>query len=76
MTKNLKIRTYLMQDFMELDMKNFSDPKALTFAVWSVKTSLGQYAPKAFGKGFVKALVKNPNSNFHNQGLIFSRIVR
>ena len=67
MTKNLKIRTYLMQNFMELDMKNFSDLKALTFGVWSVKTSLGQYGPKAFGK----ALVKNPSSNFHNQGLIF-----
>ena len=57
-------------------MKIFSDPKALTFGVWSVKTSLGQYGPKAFGKAFGKALFKNPSSNFHNQGLIFSRIVR
>ena len=30
MTRNLKIRAYLIQNFMELDMKKFSDPKALT----------------------------------------------
>ena len=37
MTQNLKIRAYLMQDFMELDMKKYSDPKALTFEVWGLK---------------------------------------
>ena len=76
MTQNLKIRAYSMQNFMELDMKKFSDPKAVTFRVWDLKTSLGQFGPKAFGKGLIKALVKNPSSNFHKQFLIFSRIMR
>ena len=62
-----------MQNFMELDMNKFSDLKALTFGVWDLKTSLG---PKAFGKGLIKALVKNPSSSFHKQDLIFSRIMR
>ena len=53
-TQNLKIRAYLMQHFMELDMKTFSDPKTLTFVVWGLKTSLGQFGPKAFGKGVIK----------------------
>ena len=50
MTQNLKKRTYLMQNFMELDMKIFSDPKALTFGVWGLKTSLGQIGPKPLAK--------------------------
>ena len=53
-TQNLKIRAYLMQHFMELDRKTFSDPKTLTFVVWGLKTSLGQFGPKAFGKGVIK----------------------
>ena len=57
-------------------MKKLSDPKALTFGVWGLKTSLGQFGPKAFGKGLIKALVKNPSSNFQKQDLIFSRIMR
>ena len=69
-------KSYLMPNFMELDMKKFSDPKALTFGVWGLKTSLEQFGPKAFGKGFIKALVKNPGSNFHKEDLIFSRIMR
>ena len=76
MNQNLKIIAYLMQNFIELDMKQFSDPKALTFGVWGLKTSLGQSGPKAFGRGLIKALVKNPSSNFHKQDLIFSKIMR
>ena len=34
MTQNWKIRAYLMQNFVELDMKKLSDPKALTFGIW------------------------------------------
>ena len=64
-----------MQNFIELDMKKFSDPKAVTFGVWALRTSLGQFGPKVFGKGLIKALVKNPSSNFHKQDLIFSRIM-
>ena len=60
---------------MELDMKKSTDPKTLTFGVWSLKTSLGQFGPKAFGRGLIKPLVKNPGSNFHKQDLIFSRII-
>ena len=65
-----------MQNFMKLDMKKFSDPNALTFGVWGLKTSLGQFGPKTFGKGLVKALVENLSSNFHKEDLIFSRIMR
>ena len=48
-------------------MKKPSDPKALTFGAWGLKTSLGQFGHKAFGKGLFKALVENPSSNFHKQ---------
>ena len=75
-TQNLKIRAYLMQNFMELDMKKNSDPKALTFGVWGLKLNLGQYGPKSFGKGLIKSLVENPSSNFYKQNLIFSRIMK
>ena len=73
--QNLKTRAYLMQNFMELDMKKFLDLKAMTFGVWGLKTSLGQFGHKAFGKGLIKALVENLGSNFHKQDLIFSRIM-
>ena len=33
MTQILKIRAYLMQNFMELDLKEISEPKALIFGV-------------------------------------------
>ena len=33
MTQKLKIRAYLMQNFMELNMKKKSNPKALTSRV-------------------------------------------
>ena len=59
-----------MQNFMELDIKNFSDSEALTFGVWALKTSLGQFGPKAIGKGLIKPLVGNPTYNFHKQDLI------
>ena len=76
MTQTLKITAYLMQNFIDLDMKKFSDLKALISGVWVLKTILGQFGPKTFGKGLIKALVKNPSSNFHKQDLIFSRIMR
>ena len=76
MTQNLKRRAYLMQDFMELDMRKLSDPKALTLGVWGLKTRLGQFGYKALGKGLIKAFVQNSSSNFHKQDLIFSRIMR
>ena len=76
MTQNCKTRAYLMQNFIELDMKKFTDPKTLTFGVWGLKTSLVQFGPKAFGRGLIKPLVKNPGSNFHEQDLIFSIIIR
>ena len=70
------MRAYLMQNFKELDMKKFSDPKTLTFGFWCLKTSLEQFGYKAFGKELIKRLVKNPRSNFHIQDMIFSRIMR
>ena len=57
-------------------MKKCSDLKALIFGMWDLKISLGQFGHKAFGKGLIKALVQNPNSNFQKQDLIFSRIMR
>ena len=71
MTKNLKIRAYLMQNFIELDMKKISDPKALIFGVWCLKPNLGQFGPKTFGKGLIKPLLENPSSKFHKQDFIF-----
>ena len=76
MTQNLKIGAFLMQNFIELNMKKFSDPKSLTFGVWGLKTSLGQFGPEAFGEGLIKPLVKNPISSFQKQDLIFSRIMK
>ena len=61
---------------MERDTKQFSDPKTVTFEAWGLKTSLGQFEPKAFGKGLIKPLIKNPSSSFHKQNPIFSRIMR
>ena len=52
-----------MQNFIEIDMKKCSDPKALTFGVWGLKTSLVRFGSKAFGKGLTKPSVKNPSSN-------------
>ena len=51
MAQTLKIIAYLMENFIELDMKKFSDlVKALTFGVWDLKTSLGQFGPRSFSK--------------------------
>ena len=61
---------------MELDMKEISDLKALKFEVWGLKTSLGQFGPKAFSKGLIKPLDENPSFNFQKQDLIFSGIMR
>ena len=74
--KNVKIRVYLMQNVMELDMKKISDAKALTFGIWGLKTSLGRFGPKDFPKGFIKPLVEKSSFNFHKQDLILSRIIR
>ena len=67
MTQNLTIRPYLMQDLMELDVKKFSDPEALTSGVSGLKIVLGQFGHKAFGKGIIKTLVKNPAPIFTNR---------
>ena len=75
MTQNCKLRAYLMQNFMKFDMEKFTDSKTLTFGVWGLKTSLGQFGPKAFGRGLIKPLVKNSGSSFHKQDPIFSRIM-
>ena len=75
MIQNLKIRVYLMQHVLELDMKKISDSKALIFGLSGLKTSLGQFGPKAFGKRLTKPLVENPGSNFPKLDLIFSKIM-
>ena len=75
MNQKLKIRAYLMQNFLELDMKEFSDPKGRIFEIRGLKTK-GNFGPKPLAKGFIKPLVENPRSNFDKQDLIFSRIMR
>ena len=65
-----------MQNFMELDKKKNSDPKALTFEVWRIRTGLGQFGPKALCNGLIKPLDENPSFNFQKQDLIFSGIMR
>ena len=64
MTQNLKTRAYIMVNFMELPVKRFLDPKALTFRFWGLKTSLGQFGPKVFCKRFIKlaSIFKNRTS--------------
>ena len=39
-----------MQNFMELNKKNFLDSETVTFGVWGLKTSLVQIGPKRFIK--------------------------
>ena len=56
-----------MQNFMKRGMKKW---------VWGLNTNLGKFGSKAFGRGLIKPLVKNPGSSFHEQDLIFSRIMR
>ena len=45
-----------MQNFMDLDIEKISDPKALTFEVWGLKTSLWQFGPKFLCNGLIKPL--------------------
>ena len=54
MTQNLKIRAYLIRNFMELDMKKFSDPKTLTSEVWDQKLVWGNLDPKPLAKDLSK----------------------
>ena len=42
------------QKHMSLIDAKFSDPKAMTCGIWGIKTSLGQFGPKSFGKGLTK----------------------
>ena len=76
MAQNLKTRAYFMQNFMDLAIKKISDPKALIFEVWGLKTSLGQFGPKAFCKGLIKPLDGNPGFNCQKHELIFSGVIR
>ena len=64
-----------MQNFMDLDIGKISDPKALTFEVWDLKTSLWQFGSKALCNGLIKPLDENPSFNMQNQDLIFSGIM-
>ena len=50
MTKKFKNKTSYMQKFWGLDMKNFLDHKVVTFWIWGLKTSLGQF----WSKGLIK----------------------
>ena len=59
-----------MQNFMKLYMRTFLDPKAVTFAAWGLKTSLGQLGPKRC----IMPYVWKPGSRFQKNDLIFSTI--
>ena len=45
---------------MELDMKKISDPKVLTLSTWGLKTSLGQFGPKAFWQSTYQVISREP----------------
>ena len=70
MTQNLKTRAYIMVNFMELPVKRFLDPKALTFRFWGLKTSLGQFGPKVLQKIY-QAIRWEPWLQFSKTGLHF-----
>ena len=53
-----------MQNFMELDMKQFSDLKTLTFVVSGLKTSLGQFGPKVLWQRSYQAISPEPLLQF------------
>ena len=72
-TQILKIRAYLMQNVIKIDIKKVSDPKALTFGVQDLKTSLGQFGPKYFSKRLIRPLVQNSSSNFQKNRTSFSQ---
>ena len=59
-----------MQNFIELDMKKISDPRALKFRVWGVQTSL------VLCNELIKPLDENLSFNFQKQDIIFSEIIR
>ena len=65
-----------MQNFMDLDMEKNLNPKALTFKVLGLKTSLWQFGPKALCNGLIKPLHENPSFNFPKRDVIFSGIMR
>ena len=50
MNQKLKIRAYLMQNFLELDMKKFSDPKGRIFGIWVCLKTKGNFGPKPLVK--------------------------
>ena len=60
---------------MDNEMEKISDPKALTFEVWRLKTSLWQLGPKALCNAPLKPLDENPSFNFQKQDLISSGIM-
>ena len=44
----LKIRAYFMQNFMELNMKKFFNPKTVTLRMWGLEASFQQFGSKRF----------------------------
>ena len=45
---------------MELEMKKFLDLKAVTFGVWTLKTSLRQFGSEACWQGTYQAISSEP----------------
>ena len=60
-----------MQNLVKLYMRKILDPKAVTFGVRGLKTSLGQPGPK----GRIMPYVWKPGSSFQKHDLIFSTII-
>ena len=63
-------KDFFMQNFLKLYMRKFLDPKAVTFDVWGLKTSLGQFGPKRC----IMPYVWKPGSSFQKHDPIFSTI--
>ena len=72
MTQNLKTRAYFMQNFMELDMKKFSDSKALTFWGLGPKNLFRSIWAQSLLQRTYQAIGESPSFNFQKQDLIFS----
>ena len=46
MTQKIKNKDLFHANFIDVDLKKLLDPKALTFGVCGLKTSLRQFGPK------------------------------
>ena len=72
MTQNLKVRAYLMQNFVDLDMKKFSDLKTLKFGFWDLKTTFRAiWAQSLWQRTYQAINSREPQLQFSEAGPCF-----